>query len=274
MQGKYQIYKHCLIWEGDPTQERHLSQKEAKELLKESKAWFLRNCYDWDCEGPTNFWYIIQDTFFPIKQLKTKVRNQVRRGLKECEFKLITKEELVTSNGYIVYKESFERYSNVTISIPSKNEWERATLSSTYDNIWGVFLKETNTLIAYGINKIRENAVFYSVLKAIPKYLNYYPLYGLIYTMNQYYLQKLSYDYVCDGARSVTEHSNIQPFLEQKFNFRKAYCKLSIYYKWWLKMLITLTYPFKNLNILPLKLRNLLKFEEIHRELNVLEKYF
>ena len=41
-------------------------------------------------------------------------------------------------------------------------------------------------------------------------------MYGLLLKMNQYYLDEIGVKYVMDGARSITEHSNIQPFLESK----------------------------------------------------------
>ena len=36
--------------------------------------------------------------------------------------------------------------------------------------------------------------------------------------MNRYYLEELKLKYVNDGARSITEHSNIQPFLIDTFD--------------------------------------------------------
>ena len=50
-----------------------------------------------------------------------------------------------------------------------------------------------------------------------------------------------------DGGRSITNHSNIQPFLIDKFNFKKAYCHFDIYYKWWLRVAIKMLYPFRKL---------------------------
>ena len=63
--------------------------------------------------------------------------------------------------------------------------------------------------------------------------------------MNRYYLNELKLRYVSDGARSITEHSNIQPFLINKFKFRKAYCNLKLYYKWWFGIAVKLIYPFR-----------------------------
>lgn len=50
-------------------------------------------------------------------------------------------------------------------------------------------------------------------MKAIPKYQKLYVYYDLIYEMNRYYLEKRKVKYVNDGARSITNHSNIQLFL-------------------------------------------------------------
>ena len=71
----------------------------------------------------------------------------------------------------------------------------------------------------------------YRTMKAIPKYQKLYAYYDLIYEMNRYYLEKRKVKYVNDGARSITNHSNIQLFLIDKFKFRKAYCRLEITYK-------------------------------------------
>lgn len=103
-------------------------------------------------------------------------------------------------------------------------------------------------------------------MKANPAYLknSTYPYYGLIYEMNRYYLDELKLKYVNDGARSITEHSNIQPFLIEKFNFRKAYCKLQIEYQWWMKLGVNVLYPFRN--IIPVRtVKAILNMEAMKR---------
>ena len=84
-------------------------------------------------------------------------------------------------------------------------------------------------------------------MKAIPAYQKQYAYYGLIYEMNRFYLEERKLKYVNDGGRSITNHSNIQPFLIEKFNFRKAYCNLDIHYKWWLGAIVKTLYPFRKL---------------------------
>ena len=79
--------------------------------------------------------------------------------------------------------------------------------------------------------------------------------------MNKYYLEEKRLKYVNDGARSITEHSNIQSFLIEKFNFRKAYCHLDITYKWWLTVLVKVLFPLRR--FIPIsKVRTVLRQEE------------
>ena len=63
--------------------------------------------------------------------------------------------------------------------------------------------------------------------------------------MNRYYLEEKGLKFVNDGARSITNHSNVQPFLIDTFNFRKAYCRLNIKYKWWFGIIVSILYPFR-----------------------------
>jgi len=223
----------------------------------------LRNVYDWDCDTETSFWAVINDRVWRIEELPSKTRNQVRRSLRDCDIRRLTNCELVDADGYNVYAKAFERYHDVTVNVAARDAWESVVLKSEKFEYWGVFRKEDGKLIAYGMNTVMDKSVNYNVLKAIPKYMNkHYPYFGLLYTMNDYYLSVCGKKYVTDGFRSLTEHSNIQPFLEKNFLFRKAYCKVKIYYKWWLKLAVKALYPFRN--IIPnQQIKAVLRFEEI-----------
>lgn len=226
----------------------------------------LENIYDWDCGKETNFWELICDTYYPIESLPSKTRNQVRRSLRDCEIRIITVNKLLESDGYNVYKKSFERYRDVTVQIASREQWETAiTAQSTIYEFWGVSQKDTGLLIAYGMNSVQGQGVNYNTLKAIPEFMNkHYPYFGLLFEMNRYYLSEKGYKYVSDGFRSITGHSNIQPFLEKNFLFRKAFCRMDIYYKPWLKALIAIAYPLRHM--IPVRsLKNLLNLEAIRR---------
>lgn len=225
----------------------------------------LRNIYDWNCAEQTNFWEIINDAPRKIEELPSKVRNQVRRSLRDCNIRMLSKQEMVDADGYYVYRKAFERYHDVTVSIAEREQWETGILESSGFEFWGVFKKEDDKLIAWAMNSIKGDGVNYNTLKAIPEFMNkHYPYFGLLFEMNRYYLEEKRYSYVSDGFRSITGHSNIQPFLEKNFLFRKAYCRSEIFYKPWLAICIKLAYPFRK--FIPLKsIQNLLALEAIHR---------
>lgn len=264
----YKVYKKGLIFSSAPHLEEQLNKKTSKELIKKNKAYFVRNVYDFDCQSKTSFWYVIKDQFNGFEELSTSTRNQIRRAHKLLDIKIIEK-QMIREQGYLVYLASFKKYNNV-ISQPASEEKFIEGLKDDREGeqFWGCLDRSNGKLIAYASNLIMDNMCLYSGLKAIPEYLTgYYPYYGLLYSMNEYYLENLGLKYVSDGARSITNHSNIQPFLIEKFKFRKAFCNLSIRYVWWLKILIVLLFPFRKL-IPNLRIQALFLQEEIARNLD------
>lgn len=104
--------------------------------------------------------------------------------------------------------------------------------------LWVAIERESGQMVAYAEVLCQNGCAKYTALKGIPENLNkYYPFYGLLFRMNRYYIEEKSLLYVTDGARSVSEHSNIQNFLD-KFNFRRAYCRLNVTYVWLVKTYI------------------------------------
>jgi hypothetical protein len=164
---------------------------------------------------------------------------------------------------------AFNNY-HIKISSPVSEEIFIKGLKRNHpgEQFWGCIDKSDGKLIAYASNLLQDNMCNYYSLKAIPEYLkNYYPYYGLLYAMNEYYLNNLGLRYVSDGSRSISNHSNIQQFLMEKFKFRKAYCKISIQYKQWLKILISLLFPFRKF-FTNLKLKALFHQEAMARNLD------
>lgn len=242
--------------------EKILSVKDCRKLMAYYHGYFVRNLYDFDCKEKTSFWFIINDKSLTILDLSSKMRNQVRRALNTLSMRLVTKEEML-KNGYEVYLSSYKRYKQVLFPPKEENVWKEMITQSDAE-YWGAFEKESGKLIAYAEVLIQDSMAKYTALKGIPDFLNkYYPFYGLIFVMNEYYIDHKHLLYVTDGARSITAHSNIQSFLD-KFHFRKAYCKLNIQYIWWLKILVSICYPIRK--FIPIrKFQYLLFFEAMRR---------
>lgn len=266
IRGGYREYKKCLIWDLPSDEEPRLDINLARKLLTDSGCLMLHNVYDWDCKEETNFWEIICDKGYEIQDLPSKTRNMVRRSLKDCDIRIISNIELIEDNGYDVLDKAYIRYKDKNCNPISRPTWEEAIRNDLKSEFWGVYIKETGKLIAYSKNSIGGLRVNYASMKSIPEYMNkHYPNYGLLYEMTRYYLKERKYRYVTDGYRSITEHSGIQDFLIKRFLFRKAYCRLTIYYKWWFGIAVRLLYPFRSfINIAPIS--HVLKYDALTRE--------
>lgn len=262
---EYRLYKGA--WVGiDESQEVPLNQSEVNALLRKGGL-MVRNVYNFDTPNKTSFWYVIKDSFGGLDELSSGARRDVRRSLRTYDVLRVSATELLEI-GYEIYSSAQEAY-RVKCDVISPKEYEmkiRNYESSGDKEFWTIRHKESGDYVALAINTVKATSCEYNVLKCKPYALKdgSQPYYGLIYEMNRYYLEEKGLKYVNDGARSITNHSNIQPFLMQKFKFRQAFCSLKIYYKWWLKPIIKILYPFRKL-ISVRKVSSLLNMEAMTR---------
>ncbi|MBE50186.1 MAG: hypothetical protein CMP51_00575 [Flavobacteriales bacterium] len=215
----------------------------AEEISKEN-AYFARWTSDFDSEKEGEFWYVICDEELQMSDYSRNTRNQIRRGLKNCEVRIIDK-EIVLKDGFDSYNQAFIRY-NTHLEAKSHKEFiqELESLGKEWE-FWGIYHKAK--MIGYCQNKVLEDYCDYSTIKFHPDYLKLYPSYALFYTMNQYYLNEHKFKYVNDGARSLSHETNIQSFLIQKFRFRRAYCRMHIIYNKKIRIIIKFIFPFRSI---------------------------
>ena len=241
----YHKFSVGLLWGGVPDLETKITRDKAKKLLSGGGI-FLRNCYSFNFSEETQFWYLVKDSFGGMEELSSNTRNQIRKSLKTYYVRKITNEELL-KQGFEAYRLSYLNYGYK--SLPSHESFSNfiKLCSSDIYEFWGVFYVKTENMVGFAINFIIGNYCNYQTLKCIPEHQKNYAYYSLIYEMNKYYLADRKLRYVCDGARSITSHSGIQPFLEQKFKFKKMYCSMNVYYKSWFGTLIKILFPFRKL---------------------------
>ncbi len=240
----YRLYKGAWIFEHDPHKEHKLSNEDIQSLLSKGGL-MIRNAFDFDCGHETSFWYVIKDSFGGMEELSSKMRNQVKKCFKTMRVGQLSPEEL-KEKGYPVFVEASNSYK--VESVPPTQEEFNARIDNAEENeFWGCYDIETEKLVAFSMNAVTNESCEYRTMKAIPAFQKQYAYYGLIYEMNRFYLEERKLKYVNDGGRSITNHSNIQPFLIEKFNFRKAYCNFDIHYKWWLGVVVKVMYPFRKL---------------------------
>jgi len=209
----------------------------------------VRNTFDFDCKKETDFWYIIKDTFGGLEELSSNVRRKIRKSLDLFEYRLIDK-NIIRGKGFAIINDTYKNYKIKDRQMSPKifDDYLNHCDNNKYD-YWGIYEKESDQLIGFCAVHLWDNCCEFGKtgIYSVYKKSSLYTYYGLYYKMNEYYLNELRYKYVTDSARSITEHSNIQPFLEQNFKFRKAYCKLKLHYKWWFGIIVRLLYPFRNI---------------------------
>ena len=261
----WRLYKSTWIFL-EESEEKRLSAEEANALLKK-RGLMIRNTYDFDTKEETSFWFIVKDYLEDISELPFSARRNIRRALRFYNIKKIDLNEF--SEKALPIINSAQKSYKVKSKVTSKKEFEAEVEQYKEDNnkeFWIVERKIDNEAVAIAVNTIKKDSCEYDTMRCKSEALHdrSYPYYGLIYEMNRHYLGEKMLKYVNDGSRTVTEHSLIQDFLIHNFKFRKAYCKLKIYYKWWLNVVIKVLFPFKN--IIPIRnIRGILKMEEYSR---------
>lgn len=226
-----------------PHASNRIETEDALKYLRRGGA-FLRNAYNFDKTTNRFYWYVIKDSFGAFEELPSKVRNQVRRSLNTYNFKRVSKSEM-QENGFDLFNKSRERFHDKSLFV-TQEAWCKSLEHGNLD-FWIGYSKSDNMPAVFAINTVYDDYCDYNTMGISPDFPNNtYPIYGLIYEMNRHYLEEMRLKYVLDGARSITEHSNIQPFLEDIFNFRKAYCDLQLFYKPWLGFAIKVVFPFRN----------------------------
>ena len=161
--------------------------------------------------------------------------------------------EELKRNGYQVYLSAFQRYDTYMHPLTVNQFYERLDqLDPTITDLWGVYNEQS--MIAYAEVKKYDDMRHLGIIKFHPEYMKDYPSYALFFALIEHYLTDERIKYISNGTRSLSHDTNIQDFLIQKFNFRKAYCRLNIYYKMPLGFIVKMLYPFRVLfSSIPLK---------------------
>ena len=112
--------------------------------------------------------------------------------------------------------------------------------------VFGAFYRETAELCGYSILNENEDWVGFSVQKTNPAFEKYQINAALVYGILERYNEKLGSNfYICDGARNILHETAFQEYLERYFGFRKAYCKLNLFYRKPVGVAVALLMPFR-----------------------------
>lgn len=276
--NKVEWYKYngCLMPNTLPHVDIVISKQEADKLLSETGAYLLRYTSQFDSDTCTDFWYVLNDKRFVLNDFSSKMRNQIKKGIRAFYVKKVNSLE-IANKAYSVYEKAMLYYGCKNIINETDFYKNISRMSDNIENdFWGVYSLTNDKIVGYAHCVVKESTCGYNVVKLDPLYIKEYSGYALFYTVNDYYLNKLGVKYVHNGTRSISHDTNIQDFLVNKFMFRKAYCKLNVVYSWKVKFLVCILYFFRKLiyNKFSYKYFNkinvLIKQEEIRRACNCL----
>lgn len=192
-----------------------------------SKCGALLACWttDWDCAGATEWWWVAcdQDNYDFETLLSKDGRHSIRKGLRECEVRLLDVEEFCGS-AYPIYRAAVESYG---ARPPEREAFARdihglARYQGT--DFWGAFYD--NQMAAFTVCQIRDGAVDLSMGKSDPRFHRHKPNAALFYSLTRHYLSG-GMKYVTNGARTLSHPTTINDFLE-KLGFRKVYCRVEV----------------------------------------------
>lgn len=226
---------------------------------------------DWDCGYETNWWYVIKDTPFDLSKLKSKRRYEINKGRRNFAVREINPSECsealykITAESYKTYPVAYRPSISHDAFVEEVAEWN-------FYKTYGAFSVENGEMCGYAILRRNGNYVDFRNLKSMPDMERLGVNAAIIYEMLTAHEDFLrSGGYVCDGSRNILHETKFQDYLEKYFEFRKAYCKLRILYRPWVKAVLETAYPFRAMlqkaDGFPLihKLNGLLKMEEIRR---------
>lgn len=245
---QFSFYNKGIHSIGDHYTRRKLSDEEIRKLRTQyPKALYIRNMYDFDCTEKTNYWCVILDKFYEIDELPSKsTRKNLRKSLSVYTYRLATKDEMI-EYGYQIQCECDERFG-----IPPRytNDEFRAFVERAFERhqeFWIGYHTESMEPAMWELISIRSDYVIENSERLSYKFIQHNPTYGLNWTIAKYYLKEKVYKYIEAGEKSLSEHSNVQDFLIDKFCFRKAYCHLQVWVHPLLRTALFLAQPFKKL---------------------------
>ena len=240
----WKVYQKALLPVAPPPYGEILTFKLAK-LLKKERCYLARYVSDFDCNKPTEWWYCIKDDVLNIEKLKAKRRYEITRAVKNVNVRIIQPIEY-TQELYQITIDSFSEYPKYYRPRLTLEDFEKRVTGWSSAECFGAFDQENGKLCGYAVCEVKEDCVFFSVLKIDPAVVFKKVNAALVYYICVKYLNEEKVRYICDGERNIRHETNFQDYLVKYFGFRYAYCHLHIVYRPFFKRILFLLFPFRS----------------------------
>lgn len=235
------VYNHCFMKKGDPSSIDEFNT--FKKLFKQSKALMGRYLINFDDITDCGYYYIIFDKYVPLTMMKKKQRYEIKKGL--SNYQVVELSDCDCKEMYRVYLDASLRYHNFQC-----DEFEQYVKKLDFYNskVYGAKNIHTNSIDGYIVIKNTDKITEISSLKLVPEALERNVSHALIYHIIEKHFKDIGEGgFIHNGAVALVHDTNMQEFLIHKFNFRKAYCRIKMIYRFPMGVLVKILYPFRKI---------------------------
>lgn len=194
------------------------------------------------------WWYLLKKKHWALEEVKDKKKRwMIRQGRKNFSVRPLSFDEVIDKCAKVA-ELAAARYEIPTgIETPQvfEKRVEAARRVPGVLEYMGCF--QGNTLVSFSEGYIQDNAIWLTNIRHDPAFLNKYSSYGFMDGILHYYLNEKKMDYVLDGCRSIHHRTSFQEHLMKVFAFSKEYAALNVIYSAKFKVMLNMTYPFRNL---------------------------
>ena len=151
---------------------------------------------------------------------------------------------------YKIYCKAIHSYNSFYEQQLTYNEYKKYLYSINKSCVTiGAWYHENQTLAGFVLLTEQPEYVDFRGCKADPDYEKYGCNAALVaFICNRYQERKEKGNFaICDGQKNILHETKFQEYLEKYFEFRKAYCKLNIIYKKYVKFIIYCLWPIRSL---------------------------
>jgi hypothetical protein len=218
-----------------------------------------------------NGWYaVIKREHNEIENYPSaNTRNQIRKGLKNCEVRKV-RPDWLAQNGLSVYRAAVLGYAQKLNINEAESYISKILKTESFQDIieyWGIFYQEK--LIGFAeIYLYGKNEANISQIKVDPAFQFAYPVYALIHKLSETYLKENQIACISDGYRNILHDTGVQEFFIQKFGFVKVRLWLQLKIKQPFCFLFWLLLPFQRFIIGLGKINAVLNMVEIYKRQN------
>ena len=198
-----------------------------------------------DSGNASGWWHVIKDEQEDYDSLGKKVRYSIRKGKNRYEARPVSK-KTIEKQGYPVFRSAFSRYSNAKNPFNHQEFITAIRLLPPETEFWLVRDRTTGEMVGFSENFVSANICRFVTMWHNPIALKENSGYVLIHEMNKHYLNERKLEFITNGVRNIYHDTAIHEFLESKFGYRKAYCRLMLVYHPIAKAIVSLLFPIRN----------------------------